>query len=126
RPPPRRRRSPVLPGGRAGRGHRPRAGGSRRGEGVALSALRLQGPARGVVPRAPNRGCPREHRGVPRRHAVVTTRAEVFRLGGGVGGITGIPPVPVAAYGERAHRCGAPCAPCRSRSATVVRRALPR
>jgi len=33
-----------------------------------------------LVPRAPNRGRPREHRGVPRRHSAVTTALQVFRL----------------------------------------------
>ena len=49
-----------------------------------------------------DRGRPREHRGVPRRHAAITTRAQVFRLGPGVGGVEGLPRVPLAAYGERA------------------------
>ena len=70
-------------------------------------------------------GRPSEHRGVPRRYTAVTTRAQVFRLGGGVGGVEGFPRLSVAAHGERAHRCGASGARHRSRSARVVRGAFP-
>src|SRR4029453_3933801 len=79
-----------------------------------------------VAARADTRGPPRKHRGVPRRHAAVTTRAQVFRLGGGVGGVEGLPRLPVAAYGDRAHRCGAPGARHCARSARVVHGAFPR
>src|SRR4029450_2324925 len=59
-------------------------------------------------------------------YLAVTTCAQVFRLGSGVGGVEGLPRVPVAAYGERAHRSGAPGARHCSRSARVVRGGLPR